>query len=157
MLIVVEHGYVAQFLESALYLETARRGNVLQVDAAVTRRDVLDGGDDLFGILRGKAHGYGVHSGEFAEEHALPFHDRHAGKRTYIAQSEHSAAVRDDGDGVPFAGEVVDFAPVFGYLQARRGDAGGVRERKRFARIRLYARGNFELAFPFIVLFCTRG
>lgn len=60
VLIVVEYGNVQLLLQTAFYLKAGRRGDILQIDAAEARRDILYCGDDLFRILGRKADGEGV-------------------------------------------------------------------------------------------------
>ena len=50
MLVVVEDRDVEQLLEPLLDLEAARRGDVLEVDAAEARREPDDGLDDLVDV-----------------------------------------------------------------------------------------------------------
>ena len=151
-MVVVEDGDVQHLFESALYLKAARSGDVLEVDAAVGRRDVLHGGDDLVGVLRRKTHGHGVHSREFAEQHTLALHDGHARKGAYVAQPQHGAAVGDDGDGVPFAGERIGKRGILRDLKTGRGDARGVSERERLAGVRPDAGVHLEFALPLVML-----
>ena len=55
VLIVVEDRDVEPLLQLFLDLETVRRGDVFEVDAAEARRDAHDGLDDLVGVLRVEA------------------------------------------------------------------------------------------------------
>ena len=57
VLIVMEDGNVALFLQLALDLKAARRGDVLEVDAAEAAGDVVNGLDELVDVLRLHAEG----------------------------------------------------------------------------------------------------
>ena len=100
VLVVVEDGDVELASQPALDLEAARRGDVLEVDAAEPGGDRLDDRDDLLGVLRVQAERPGVDPGELLEEHRLALHHRHRGRRADVAEPEHRGAVGDDGDRV---------------------------------------------------------
>jgi hypothetical protein len=88
VLVVVKDGDVELRLQAFLDVETAGRGDVLQIDAAERRGDPLHGGDDLVGILRAEAEGKGVHPAEFLEQHRLAFHDRQGRGRTDVPEAQ---------------------------------------------------------------------
>ena len=96
----MKHGNIDGLLQSVLDLETARRGNVLEVDAAEGRRDQFDRLDDLAGVLSVEADREGVDAGELLEQHRLALHHRHRRLGPDVAEAEDRAAVGDDGDGV---------------------------------------------------------
>ncbi|MCO5556195.1 hypothetical protein L7F22_009739 [Adiantum nelumboides] len=100
VLVVVEDRDVEQLAQPALDLEAARRGDVLEVDAAVAGGDHLDGADDLLGVLGVEADRPGVDVGELLEQRRLALHHRHRRGGADVAQAEHRGAVGDDGDGV---------------------------------------------------------
>ena len=91
-----------------LDLEAARRGDVLEVDAAEAGRDHLDRADDLVGVLAGQADRPGVDVGEPLEQRGLALHHRHRGAGADVAEAEHRRAVGDDGDRVALDGEPAD-------------------------------------------------
>src|SRR3546814_9151301 len=68
VLVVVEDRDVEGLAQAGLDLEAARRGDVLEVDAAEAGSDHLDGLHDLVGVLAGQADGPGVDVGR-SEEH----------------------------------------------------------------------------------------
>ena len=104
-LIIMEDGNIEHRLETILDLEAGGSGDVLEVDAAIHRRQRRDGVYDalrigLAGILAidaatGQRHGPGVDIAEGLEEHRLALHHRHAGQRAQIAEPQDCRAVRD--------------------------------------------------------------
>ena len=151
VLIVVEHGDIAHFLETALDLEAAGSSDVLQIDAAEAAGDQAHGAHNLVHILRAHTNRDGVHIRERLEEGALPFHHRHAGLRADIPQAEHGGAVRDDGNGVASAREREAFLRVALDFQARFGHAGRIGEREIVARLQRHSAHHFHLAVPFFM------
>ena len=75
MLVVVEDGDVQDLPQPALDLEAARRGDVLEVDAAEDRGESDDRADDLVDVLCREADRKGVDAAELLEEHGLALHD----------------------------------------------------------------------------------
>ena len=130
VLVVVEDRDVEQRLEPVLDLEAARRGDVLEVDAAEARRQPDDGLDDLLDVGGRQADRDGVDVAELLEQHRLALHHRHRGGRADVAEAEHGGAVGDDGDGVGHPGVVLGHRRVRGDRLADPGDAGGVGERQ---------------------------
>ncbi len=126
MLVVVEDGDVQLPRESRLYVEAARRRDVLEVDAAERRREVLHALDDGVGVLRGQTHGHSVDAGELGEDRGLALHDRQRRTRADIAEAEHRRAVGHDGDRVLLAGEFTHLGGVVRDRHGRLADAGGV-------------------------------
>ena len=151
MLVVVEHRDVELVDQTALDLEAARRGDVLEVDAAEAGGEALDGLDDLVNVLRVKAQRDGVHAAEGLEQRALALHDGHGRGRADVAQAEHGRAVGDDGHGVGFHGVLVRIGRVLGDLAARLGDAGGIGQRQVLARFDSHLRDGFQLALPLLM------
>ena len=100
MLVVVEHGNVQRLSQPALDLEAARRGDVLEVDAAEAGRQRDDRADDLVDILRRQADRKGVDASELLEQHRLPLHDRERRLGPDVAEPEHGGPIGDDRDRV---------------------------------------------------------
>ena len=100
VLVVVKDGDVQALLEATLDLEAPRRRDVLEVDAAVGRRDSRDRVDDLVDRAGLHAHRDGIDVGEVLEEHGLALHHGHRCERSDGPEAEHGGAVADDGDGV---------------------------------------------------------
>ena len=95
VLVVVEDGDVALFLELALDLKAAGRGDILEVDAAeASRRCCTTVCTNSSTSLRLDAQREGVHIAEGLEEHALALHDRHTGLGADVAEAEHGACRR---------------------------------------------------------------
>ena len=136
VLVVVEDGDVELGAQAALDLEAARRRDVLEVDAAEARRDRLDEGHDLVGVLGVQAQREGVDARELLEEHRLALHHRHRGRRADVAQPEHRGAVGHDGDRVALDGQRPRLG---GVVVDGRGDA---RHARRVGHRQVVARGD---------------
>src|SRR5262249_29125945 len=100
VLIVVEDRDVQLLAQALLDVEAARRGDVLEVDAAEGRRDELHRLHDLVHVLGRQTHGEGVDPRELLEQHRLAFHHRQRRLGTDVAQAQHGRAVGHDRDGV---------------------------------------------------------
>src|SRR5690606_19110566 len=85
VLVVVEHRYRQGFVQPALDLETPRRRDVLQVDAAERRSDGGDDPDDLFSVLSVQTDRHGVHTSELLEQDRLALHHRQCGSGPDVA------------------------------------------------------------------------
>ena len=149
MLVVVEDGDVAAFLELAFDLKASGRGNILKVDAAERAGDERDGIDEFVHIMRLDAEREGIHIAEGLEEHALTLHDRHTGLRADIAEAEDGRAVGNDGAEIPAAGQLVAFLKILLDLQARLGDARRVGERQIVLRLDRHTRRDLDFSLPF--------
>ena len=149
VLVVVEDGDVARFLQLALNFKAARGGDVLQIDAAERAGNVIDGVHKLVYILRFDAERKCIHVAEGLKEHALTLHDRHTGLRSDIAEAEDGRAVGNDGAEIPAAGQLVAFLKILLDLQARLGDARRVGERQIVLRLDRHTRHNFDFSLPF--------
>src|SRR5262249_31669109 len=128
-------------------VETAWRGDVLQVDAAEDRRDQANGANDVFDVLTGQADGEGVHAGELLEQNGLPFHDRNRGRGAEIADPEDGRAVGNDGNGVVLEREVEDSLRIAMDLVTNGRDAGCVGETQIPSTLQLHltADGQFPV------------
>ena len=98
VLVVVEDRDVQRLLQPALDLEAARRGDVLEVDAAERRRDLLHELDDLVDVGGVDADRERVDAAQLLEQHRLALHHGHRGFGADVAQPEHGGAVGDDRD-----------------------------------------------------------
>ena len=67
--------------------------------------------------------------------------------------SKHRSAVRDDGNGVPAAGQVIALADIVLYFEAGRRDSGGVGKRQLVLVADPGSRLYLQLAAQFIVQF----
>ena len=151
MLVVVEDGDVALFLELALDLKAARRGDVLEIDAAERAGDVVHRLHKLVHVLRLDAQRERVHVAERLEEDALALHDRHTGFGTDVAETEDRRAVGDNGAEIPPARQLIAFLDVLLNLQARLRHAGRVCERKIVPVLDRHLRHDLDLALPLAV------
>ena len=145
VLVVVEDGDVELLLQALLDLEAPRSRDVLQVDAAEGRRQVLDGLDDLVRVLGVEADRERVHVGELLEERRLALHDGHRRPRPDVPEPEHGRAVGDDGDGVALDGQVEGPLGVVGYRPADAGDARRVDHREVVAGTDLELGADLDL------------
>ncbi|GAA2780562.1 hypothetical protein GCM10020219_060120 [Nonomuraea dietziae] len=146
VLVVVEDGDVEQVSEPGLDLEAARRGDVLQVDAAEAGRDGADDGDDLVDVLGVEADGPRVDAGEALEQRRLALHDRQRGGGADVAEAEDGRAVGDHGDAVALDGEAAGVLGVAGDGHGDAGDAGGVGHRQLVAVAQRHLRLHLDLA-----------
>ncbi len=146
VLVVVEHRDLELLHQPLLDLEAARRGDVLQVDAAEAGRHQPDRADDLVGVGRVQADREGVHAGELLEQAALALHHGHRRLRADVAQAQHGRAVGDDGDGVALDRVLEGLVLVVGDRQADPGDAGRVDHREVVPGLERLLVGLFDLA-----------
>ena len=153
VLVVVEDGNVADFLQLALHLKAARRGDIFQIDAAETAGNQVDGSRQLVHVLRAHAQRERVHAREFLEQHAFAFHHRHARLRADVAQAEDRRAIRNHGDHVRPPREQIALFVIIANRETRLGHARRVCEREFFAVGDMGSRRDFQLTLPFIVLF----
>src|SRR6185295_617361 len=75
VLVVVHDGNIEFALQALLDLETARRGDVFQVDAPEADGNRFYRLYDFLRILSRKTDGISVHAGKFLEERGLALHD----------------------------------------------------------------------------------
>src|SRR3989344_1026431 len=93
MLIVMHHRYRELSFQTCFYLETARRRNIFQVDAAKCRSNSLNCGYYFIGILSGEHNRETIDVGKTFEEHSFAFHDGQCRFGTDVAESKHRRAV----------------------------------------------------------------
>src|ERR687893_1976458 len=149
VLVVVEDGYVQVLLQALLDLEAPRGGDVLQVDPAEARRQVLDGLDYLLGVLGVQADRERVDVRELLEERRLALHHGHRGPRSYVPEPEHRGPVGDHGHGVALDGQVEGALGVVVDGAADAGDAWRVDHREVVAGPDLELRADLDLA-PYV-------
>ena len=118
-------GMSSGLTQLALDLEAAGRADVLEVDAAEIRGDVLDDADDLVDVARGEADRERLDPGQGLQQNRLALHHRQRGLGTDVAETEHRRAVGDDGDQVPLGGDLVDHGRVVADDVGRESAAGG--------------------------------
>ena len=153
MLIVVENRYIRALLELALDFKAARSRDILEIHSAERAGEQSDGVHYFVNVLRAHAKRYRVNIAERLEEHAFALHDGHASLGTYIPETKHRGAVRDDGNGVPAAGQVIALADIVLYFEARRRDSGGVGKGQLVLVADPGSRLYLQLAAQFIVQF----
>ena len=159
MLVVVEDGNVALFLQLPLDLKAPGSGDVLQIDAAEGAAHQIHGVDELIHIVGLDAQGEGVHVGKGLEQGALALHNGHTGLGADVAQTQNGGAVGDDGAQVVAAGQLIGLADVLLDFQAGLSNAGGVGQRQVVLGLAGYLADDLDLAAPLLVepqgLFCV--
>ena len=126
VLVVVEDGDVAFFLQLPLDFKAAGRGDVLQVDPAEGTGNQGHGVDKFVHVVGPDAQGKGVHPAEGLKQHAFALHHRHTGLGPDVAQAQDGGAVGDDGAEVVPPGQVVGPVEVLLDFQAGQRHAGGI-------------------------------
>jgi hypothetical protein len=130
VLVVVHYRDVEAVVEAALDQEAARRGDILEVDAAEARGQLLDRLDDHIGVLRAQADRHSVDVGQLLKKDGLTLHHGHGRLGAEVAEAEDGTAVADHGHAVALPGQVEDLARLVGDGAADAGDARGVGERQ---------------------------
>ena len=151
MLVVVENGNVALFLELPLNLEAPGGGDILQVDAAEGAGNQIHGVDEFVHILGFYADGEGVHVAEGLEQGALALHNGHTRLRADVAQAKYGGAVGDDGAQVVPPGQLIGFVYVLLNFQTGGGHAGSIGQGQVVLGSAGYGAGDFDLAAPLLV------
>ena len=153
VLVIVENRNVTAFLQTTLDLEAAGCGNVFQIDTTKAAGDQANRFYDLVHILGANAKRNRIDIAETLEQCTFALHDRHAGFRSDVAQSENGGAVGDDCDQIAAACQVIAFGNIFLNFQTRLCNAGGVRQRKIIGGFQRCTKCDFDLALPFVVQF----
>ena len=151
MLVVVEDGDVALGLQLLLDLEAPGRRDILQVDAAEGSGEQIYGVDELVHILGLDAQRDGIHAAEGLEQHALAFHNGHAGFGADVAEAQNGGSVGDDSAQVMAQGQVVTLIDVLLDLQARLGHAGRIGQGQVVLGLHRHLRNDLYLSFPLFV------
>ena len=105
----------------------------------------------LVDVVRLDAQRERVHVAERLEEHALAFHDRHAGLGADVAKTQYRASVGDDGAEIVTAGQLITLVDVLLDLQARLCNAGRICQTQVFFGRHGNRCDHFDFAFPFSV------
>jgi len=100
VLVVVHDRMSRRSIQASLDFETARGGDVLEIDPAEDGRDSDDRLDDLVHVFGVQADRKGIDVRELLEEHRFALHHRQRAQRSDVAQPEHGRPVADDRDGV---------------------------------------------------------
>ena len=153
MLVVVEDGDVALRLQLLFDLEASGSRDVLQVDAAEGSGDEVDRVDEFIHVLGLDAQGDGIHAAECLEQHALAFHDGHAGFGTDVAEAQHRGTVGDDRAQIVAERQVIALVQVLLDLQAGLRHAGGISQGQVVFRGDGHLGNDFYLSFPLFVEF----
>ena len=146
VLVVVEDGDVEHLPQPRLDLEASRRGDVLEVDPPVDRRQGARDRDDLVRVLRVQADRPGVDAREPLEQRGLALHHRQRSGRSDVAEAQHRGPVGQDGDRVALDRQAAGVLGVAGDRLADPGDAGRVGAGQVVTVAQLHLRGDLELA-----------
>ena len=130
MLVIVEDRDVHLLAKLAFDLETLRRLDVLEVDAAEGRLERRDGRDHAVDLVGIDLDVEDVDAGELLEEDGLALHHRLGRQWADIAEAENRRSVRDDGDEVGSGRIVGCGVRVVTDGKAGGGDAGRIGERQ---------------------------
>ena len=130
MLVVVHHRNVAFLFESVFHAETFRSLDVLQIDAAESRRDCFHGLHHLVGVFFIYLDIEGVDPGEDFEKKGFPLHHRLSRQRADVAKAEHGCAVGNDPYEVTLVGVFVDIVRIIFDFQTWIGHSGRIGKRQ---------------------------
>ena len=128
MLVVVEDGDGQQLFERFFYVETLRRFDVFQIDAAKGGRHRRDDADEFVRIFNVELHVEHVDVGKPFEQHTLALHDRLGSQRTPVAKAQDGGAVAYHGHQIPLGGVFVGQIGRFLNLEHGHGNPGRVRQ-----------------------------
>ena len=148
MLIVVEHRDFHARLELVFDVETLRRLEILQVDAAEGRLERGDHVDHAVALVGVDLDVEYVDAGEFLEQDGLAFHHRLAGERSDVAEPENRGAVRHHGDEVRARGERRRLGRIGRDRLAGGGDPRRIGKREVLLRGERLGRLDLELPRP---------
>ena len=148
VLIVVKHRNRHRLAQGLFNVKALRRFDVLQIDAAEGRLQKLAKADDLFGVLGIHFQVENVDVREALEQHALAFHDRLAGQRSNVAETQDRGAVGDHRHQVPAGGVFESQLGLFVNFQARLRHARGIGQTQIPLRAARLGGNNFDLALP---------
>ena len=126
LLVVVPHRDAHDLAQLVKEVEAFGVLDVLEVDAAEARLELLHGPDQAADVLRAEADRHRIDPAEELVDEGLAFHHRHRPLRADVAEPEHPAPVGDDRDRVAAPGELIAQLGVRGDGEARLGDAGRV-------------------------------
>ncbi|VTR67337.1 Chloramphenicol acetyltransferase (fragment) [Desulfosarcina cetonica] len=146
MLVIVEDRDGHLFFQGFFNIETIRRLDVLEIDAAKSGFQQAHGADERVGIRRVHLDVEHVDVGKALEQHRLALHDRLAGQGADMPQAQHGGAVGDDRDQVAAIGVVVGSVRVFLDRPAGDGHAGAVGQTEIILAEERFGGDHFGLA-----------
>ena len=118
-----------EILQRVFDFETARCGDILEINAAKYRLDQPAGLDDLGRILGVEADRPGIDLGEFTEQQRLAFHHWQCRLGADITQAEHGRAVAHHGNRISLDGQFPRLIRILGNDLAGPRDARRIGER----------------------------
>src|SRR5271157_57299 len=146
MLIVVKHRNRHRLAQGLFNIKALRRFDVLQIDAAESRLKKLAKANDLVGILGIHFQVEDVDVREALEQHPLAFHNRLAGQRSNVAETQDRGAVGDHRHQVPASGVFESQLGLFVNFQARLRHAWGIGQTQIPLRAARLGGNNLDLA-----------
>ena len=126
VLVIVHHGDVAFLFETALDFKTLGSLDILEVDAAESRRQGFDNRNKAVDVGLVDLDVETVESGKYFEQQGLALHHWFAGESADVAQTEHGRAVGDDGHEVAAVSVAERIGRVFLNFETGICNAGGV-------------------------------
>ena len=139
---------VRALFELSFDFKAAGSRDVLQINAAKGSGNQGYCADELIHILGLDTERESIHITERFEKDALALHDRHAGFRTDIAQSQNSRTICNDCAHVVPSGQIIGLVYILLDLQAGLGHAGCICQRQVFLVLDRNAGDHFNLALP---------
>ncbi len=130
VLVVVEDRNVHALAQLLLDVEALGCLDVFEVDAAQSRLHAGDDLDQLVRVTLGQLDVEHVNACELLEQAAFALHDRLAGQRADVAQTQHGGAVGDHGHQVAARGVFVRLGRVGRDVQAGVSHAGRIGQRQ---------------------------
>ena len=121
MLIIMHHGDVERFLQTILNIEALRSLDILQVDTAEGRGDLLHCFAELLGVFFIHLNIEDVNTAVDLEKQSFSFHHGLTAHGTDVTQSEYGCTVTDDCHQITFIGIFVCSVGVLLYLKTREG------------------------------------
>ena len=122
----MEHRDIQVALQLRFNIKALRAADILQVDAAKSRSDGLDSGNNFLAGGSIQADGKRIDTAELLKQNALAFHDRQTSFGADVAQAQHSSTVCDNCHGAALEGVFIHIVRVRLDLATGLRNAGGV-------------------------------
>src|ERR1044072_8760051 len=146
MLVVVEDWDIERLPQLFLNLETLRRLDVLQVDAAEGRLQHLASLYDFFRILRIQLDVEDIDLGKPLEQDRLTFHDRLARKRPDVSESQDCGSVANHSHEIALVRVLISERRVLFDREAGERDSGRIGEAEVSGGEAGFGRGDLGFA-----------
>ena len=112
VLVVMEYRDIQVALQLRFNIKALRAADILQVDAAKSRSDGLDSGNNFLAGGSIQADGERIDTAELLKQNALAFHDRQTSFGADVAQAQHSSTVCDNCHGAALEGVFIHIVRV---------------------------------------------